>query len=55
MLTFKLSMTEFANALGIVNKNIQLLEQAQSTWSQVKLPHAGDQYASFKNIVDLYA
>ncbi len=55
MLTFRLALTEFANALGVVNKNIELLQEAQGTWSQVKLPNAGDKYASFKSIVDLYA
>lgn len=55
MLTMRLAFVEFSNALTVVNKNLELLEQAQSSWAQIKLPSTGDQYASFKNIVDLYA
>ena len=55
MLTLRLAFVEYSNALGIVNKSLELLEQAQSSWAQVKLPNAGDKYASFKNLVDFYA
>lgn len=55
MLIMRLSLTEFANALGIVNKNIELLQQAQTTWDQVNLPSVGDQFTSFKNLVDIFA
>lgn len=55
MLTLRLAFVEFANALGIVNKSLEVLKQAQATWDQVNLPTVGDENTTFKNIVDIYA
>lgn len=43
------------HALNIVIQNIQVLEQFQQVWNQIKLPNVGDGFGTFRSLVDLYA